>query len=75
MVCKTTSFYRLKSIEDYSKEQETQQKELQEELETSKAQLVQLFQVCVDWCCTVMGKFHIASFFLTVFYNLFVYLS
>ncbi|CAK9267551.1 unnamed protein product [Sphagnum jensenii] len=36
---------RLKSIEDYSKEQETQQKELQEELETSKAQLVQLFQV------------------------------
>lgn len=48
MVCKTTSFYRLKSIEDYSKEQETQQKELQEELETSKAQLVQLFQVCVD---------------------------
>jgi hypothetical protein len=45
MVCKTTSFYRLKSIEDYSKEQETQQKELQEELETSKAQLVQLFQV------------------------------
>jgi hypothetical protein len=48
MVCKTTSFYRLKSIEDHSKEQETQQKEMQEELETSKAQLVQLFQVCMD---------------------------